>query len=82
MTHDKNGTKIYSGEMIKYNGKLWTFESQIGGHINVRNKVGDLISIAAHDVEAVATVVQKPAQAQSGITTTENVESAPEKEGV
>ena len=76
MTHDKHGTKIYSGEMVQYQKKLWTFESQMGGHINLRNAAGDLISVKARDVEGYRSLNTKKAEPQAhvGPTTTENAE--------
>jgi len=80
MTHDKNGIKIYMGEIVQYEGKLWTFESQMGGHINLRNTAGDLITTKAGLVEGDRSLGSKGPQAQVGPTTTENVESGPPSE--
>ena len=79
MTHDKHGTKIYMGEMVQYDGKLWTFESQMGGHINLRNTAGDLITVKAGQVEGYRSLAEKGPHAHVGPTTTENAEQAPQK---
>ncbi len=82
MTHDKNGDKINTKELVKYGGKLWTFESQVGGHINLRATSGDLISVNAKEVESVSESARKEAQAKIGQTTTANAEEVEQTEPV
>lgn len=80
MTHDKNGDRIHRGELVKYGGKLWTLEGQVGGHINLRATGGDLISVNAKEVESVSVAARKEAQAKIGQTTTANAEERPQEQ--
>jgi len=51
MVKDKNLKIMKVGDYVLYKGKVWKFEKQMSGHVNLRNTKNDLVSVKAHDVE-------------------------------
>lgn len=51
MIKDKNKLTMRQGDYVLYKGKVWKFEKQMSGHINLRNTKGVLISVNAQETE-------------------------------
>jgi len=47
MIKDKNEVMMREGDYVLYKNKVWKFERQMAGHINLRNTKGDLVSSTA-----------------------------------
>jgi hypothetical protein len=49
---DKNKEEVNNGDFVKYKGKIYKLESQMGTHINLRGiKSGILLSVRYDEVE-------------------------------